>query len=93
MNFVQECKINMSAMKEGEIFSMYRCSNNCTECSCNRSVLQEVYKENIKHRIKVNLYNICVADQMKYSKKQTVTWYVDDLQSIHAYPKIYDTLA
>ena len=29
---------------------------------------------------------------MKYGKKQTVTWHVDDLKSSHVYPKVNDEL-
>ena len=38
----------------------------------------------------VNPYDICVTNQMKYGKQQTVTWHVDDLKSSHLYPKLND---
>ena len=40
----------------------------------------------------VNPYDICVTNQMKYGKQQTVTFHVNDLKSIHVDTKVNDEL-
>ena len=42
---------------------------------------------------KVNPYNICVANGMKYGKQQKVTCHIDDLKSSHVNPKVNDEFA
>ena len=41
----------------------------------------------------VNLYDICVSNQIKSGKQQTVPWHVYYLKSSHVDPKVNDNLA
>ena len=49
----------------------------------------KIFRKDMKAiEFKAITYNICVTNQIKSGKKQTVTWHVNDLKSSHIDTKV-----